>query len=127
MVPKDDALSSLSRDLVLAICLTLQVLSGAGAHRWGNALPLEDKKDNSTEPQAIQIMYVTLCPFGKAECHLVPELANILVWELKETSSHLNTSTLTHARVHELDAYRPCPYAPDHHTCPPAGKETVAF
>ena len=46
MVPKDDALSCLSRDQVLELCLPLWMLLGDGVHSAEKALQLKDKKKN---------------------------------------------------------------------------------
>lgn len=86
MVPEDDALSSLSGDLVLAICLTLRELFGAGAHGWGNALQPEDKNKNP-EHWAIQIMYVTSAHSGKQSS----SVSWCLSWQCSGSGTKWNT------------------------------------
>ena len=68
MVPKDDALSCLSRDQVLELCLTLRMLLGDGVHSAAKVLQLEGKKKN-----------VGSFPYRMSSLHILESKINVLV------------------------------------------------
>lgn len=100
MVPKDDALSCLSRDLVLELCLTLPMLPpGDEAHSGGNVCNPRQKAQRAAQ-WALQLIYVTSAHSGKWNQSVSARVGKHSGVGTKRNMQRPDLNTHTHTHTH---------------------------